>query len=211
MRHLEAVIPERAVLPVCNSGCSMAWLRLAIRLRPEDEGLGGRKLPYTQKIWFPYHIYTFEMTSRKDPGIMQVSVESWSGAFAIFQLAEHLRDSLPDDGEIFAPKLSIEDCEPHARDNLIHTIMRQRSRFGGKPVPGDIIERETILYPLWVFYYARKSNVIDVKLVDGMSGRQSGHRTRSGVLEAFVAKKQGGDPGEATGGEPAKDPNGEKD
>ena len=197
MRHLEAVVPEHAVLPICNTGCSMAWLRLVTRTRRRSAGLAGRKLPYTQKIWFPYHIYTFEMTSRKDPGIMQVSVEAWSGAFAIFQLEEHLSESALTDGEIFSPKLSIDICEPLARDNLIHTIMRQRSRFGGKPVPGDIIERETILYPLWVFYYARQKDLIDIKLVDGMSGRQSGHRTRSGVLEAFVAKKHGTESGEA--------------
>ncbi len=193
MRHLEAVVPEHAVLPICNTGCSMAWLRIATRFRRDSAGPETRRLPYTEKIWFPYHIFTFEMTSRKDPGVMQVSVEAWSGAFAIFQLGEHLSESPIPEGEVFSPKLSIESCEPLARDNLIHTIMRQRSRIGGKPVPGDIIERETIHYPLWVFYYARKKDVIDIKLVDGMSGRQSGHRTRSGVLEAFVAKKHGPD------------------
>ncbi|MCF6284470.1 MAG: hypothetical protein L3K26_04710 [Candidatus Hydrogenedentes bacterium] len=171
----------------------MAWQRYAGRAWPKKTHPSGRDLPYIEQIWFPYHLYTFEMTSPKGPGLMTVSVEAWSKAFAIFQLGEQLSDTQPETGEVFAPKLSIEDCEPTARDDLLHTVMRQRSRSGGKPVPGDIIERETILYPFWVYYYQRKKGLLDLKIVDGISGRQIGHRTRGAVLEAFLAKKGGGD------------------
>tara|TARA_R110002096_G_scaffold118243_1_gene256041 strand:- start:74 stop:679 length:606 start_codon:yes stop_codon:yes gene_type:complete len=193
MRHLETLVPEHAVPLICGKGCAMAWRRLFVPA-PRDKADGaGKALPYTEKIWFPYHIYTFEMNSRKGPGQLEASVESWSGAFAIFQLSEHLLEGEPESGERFEPRLSIEECEPLARDNLIHTIMRQRSRLGGKPVPGDIVGRETILYPLWIYYFARKRDIIDIKVVDGVTGRPNGHRTRAGVLDAFLAKRGGGD------------------
>ena len=195
MRHLETLVPEHAVPLICRKGCAMAWRRLFIRASHNEAGASGKPLPYTEKIWFPYHIYTFEMNSRKGPGQLEASVESWSGAFAIFQLSEYLIDGEPEEGESFAPRLSLEECEPLARDNLIHTIMRQRSRLGGKPVPGDIVARETILYPLWIYYFARKRGILDLKIVDGLTGRPNGHRTRTGVLDAFLAKERGGDPG----------------
>tara|TARA_R110001592_G_scaffold133907_2_gene349376 strand:+ start:41 stop:631 length:591 start_codon:yes stop_codon:yes gene_type:complete len=190
MRRLEMMVPEHAVRMIGGKGCAMAWRRLFTDGKKTAALTGSRELPYTEQIWFPYHIYTLEMTSRRNPGLMQVSVEAWSGAFAIFQLGGELIDSPPEKGEVFAPRLHLEDCESHARDNLLHTIMRQRSRLGGKPVAGAVVERETILYPLWVYYFARKKGVIDIKIVDGISGRPSGHRTRTGVLDAFVAKQK---------------------
>jgi hypothetical protein len=155
-----------------------------------DSG-GQRVFPYVERIWFPYFLYTVEVASRKKgPGTMLLTVEAWSAAFAIFQLEEFIADGPLEDGEAFSPKLAIKDCETTARENLLHTVMRQRSRGGGKPIPGAIIAREMVHYPLWIYYYQRKKVGIDIKIVDGVIGRQIGHRTRTGVLEAFVAKKE---------------------
>ncbi len=201
-RHVACRVPETSVAPICEKGWRMAFRKLRGKFydqRVSPDKPGGRVFPYVERIWFPYYLYTIGVNSRKGPGTIVVTVEAWSGAFAIFQLDEFLTTGAPPSGEEFSPKLTIDACEVTARENLLHTIMRQRSRSGGKPIPDQIVAREAILYPLWIYYYRRKKGVIDIKIVDGVSGQLVGHRTRSGVLEAFVAKQEAKSPAEGEG------------
>lgn len=189
MRHVTSRMPREAAERVAGRGWAMAWRRMRGRLRSR-EGSEAKKLPFAERIWMPYHLFTFEVSSRKGPGTLVVSVETWSGAFAIFQLEEFLKDDGRDEGEVLPVRRSPDECAVSAREDLIHTILRQRSRMGGKPTPGAIVAQETVLYPLWIYYYARKPGMIDIKIVDAVSGQMVGHRTRGGVLEAFLAQKE---------------------
>lgn len=192
-RHVTCDVPESAVPAICERGWRMAFNRFRRKIpsrRVLTENSGRRVFPFVEKIWLPYYLYTFEVTSRMGPGTIIVTIESWSKAFAIFQLDEFLTEGPVEGGEVFPPRLDIDVCEKTAREDLLHTIMRQRSRSGGKPIPGNVIARETIFYPLWVYYFERKRGLIDIKVVDGATGQQVGHRTRSGVLAAFMAKSE---------------------
>lgn len=194
MRHLRCSVPEAVVPRICEKGLLAPWKRLRQRRYAVQSGADPEAYPRVERIWFPYYLFTIGVTSRMGPGEMLVTVEAWSGAFAIFQLDEFFVDGMPDDGcEIFEPHLSVEACEASARKDLLHTIMRQRSRSGGKPIPGAITAREDLLYPFWIYYYYRKKNVLDIRVVDGATGQRVGHRTRAGVLDAFVTKKSSED------------------
>jgi len=192
MRHLTSRVPEGAVCGLCETGWMAPWKRFRQRGYAAASG-ATREFPYVERIWFPYYLFNIDVTSRRGPGEMLLTVEAWSGSFAIFQLEEFLVDGPPDEPEdIFPHHLSEEECEKSARKDLLHTIMRQRSRSGGKPVPGAITACEPILYPFWVYYYYRKVNMLDIMVVDAVTGQLLGHRTRSGVLAAFLAKKESG-------------------
>lgn len=202
MRHVTCRVPETAVAPICEQGMFAPWKRLARRRRAAASSPAARgTYPRVERIWFPYYLFSIEVTSRKGPGEMLVTVEAWSGAFAIFQLEEFLVEGTPTDGDIFPHRLDVETCALSARQDLLHTIMRQRSRIGGKPLPGSVTSREAILYPLWVYYYHRRKNMLDIKVVDGASGRLVGHKSRAAVLDAFLAQKAGDAGATSDGGE----------
>lgn len=191
MRHVRCRVPESAVAGICEGGTLGPWKRFIGRRRAAASETGGRTYPYAERIWFPYYLFTIEVTSRKGAGFMQVTVESWSGAFAIFQLDEYLSDADRAEGDVFPHRRDMDACAISAREDLLHTILRQRSRMGGKPMPGEITAREPILYPLWVYYYFRRKNLLDIKVVDGATGRLIGHRTRGAILQAFLEKQSG--------------------
>lgn len=147
-------------------------------------------LPRIERIWFPYYLIDFQVTSSKGPGTMLCSVEAWSGSFAIFQLEDFLLDGIPnDDAPRFEPRITEEAAQESARKDLLHTIMRQRSR-GAKPIPEAILSTGLIYYPLYIFYFQRKKNFIDIKLRDGVNGQGIGQRTKGGVLQAFLEQAQ---------------------
>ncbi len=156
-------------------------------LLPSSNKSNNAALPRIEQIWFPYYLLNFQVTSTKGPGTMLCSVEAWSGSFAIFQMDDLLIDGLPDDGPIFPASLSQAEAEASGRKELLHTIMRQRSR-GAKPIPEAIIDTRLILFPVYVYYFERKIGFVDIKLREAVTGAGLGQRTKSALLQAFLER-----------------------
>ena len=118
---------------------------------------------------------------------MTVSVEAYSGAFAIFEMHPYLLDS-PPPGDHFPPRIPESEAVETGRRELQHTILRLRS-MGGKPVVGEAQRVELLQYPFWVYYYERRRGLLDIKLLDAVTGGKGGAKTKVGVLEAFKLRE----------------------
>lgn len=142
-------------------------------------------LPRMERVWFPHYLVRVRVTSRKGPGEMLCGVEAWTGSVFLLQLAD-----TPDDQEVegstFPPRLEPEAAVKIARKELIHTIMRQRSR-GPKPELKETLACDLVYFPFWIYYYARRGSFIDIRVLNGATGEAVGNRTRTGVLDAFMA------------------------
>jgi hypothetical protein len=181
MRYLPARVPEEAVKRLF---ARKGFFARPFQRRPPLHRQNP-KLPRVECIWFPYYIAAFELTmTKKAPGETTISVEAWSGAFAFFEMEDSLETGSPP-GNWFPPKLSEADALGAARKELFKAVLQQRSR-GEKPVPGDVLRSECILYPLWVYYFQRRNGEIDIQVREAVNGEPIGIRTRNGLLAAFL-------------------------
>ena len=183
-------------LPVCrtrdDAGKSLnhgAWWR---GIRPAS-GPGGGQVAL---VWVPHFLFTFHMESPQAPGETTVSVDACSAAFAIFQMEEDLLDTPPAEGEVLPGLVPRDEALKTGRHRLVQAIMRRRGSHGPKPVPGELLREETILFPFWLAYVTRKDGRLDIRLHNAATGEPGGNQTRTGVLHAFVAlsRDQEGDP-----------------
>lgn len=134
-------------------------------------------------IWAPVYLVTIALDHRGQSSRTVCSVDALSGAFAIFDAHAAIEPGVPD-GETFAPLLSADDAERIARESLVLTILRRRGR-AGKPVPRETESVELLRWSYWVFYHRRRSGVIDIRVLDAVTGARAGHKIKLGLLEAF--------------------------
>jgi hypothetical protein len=88
-------------------------------------------------------------------------------------------------GEHFPPRLDAAAAERSARADLLGSILRLRSR-GAKPTPGALMANHLVHCPLWIYYFPRVRDRLDIRVVDGLTAELLGNRTHMGVLSAFM-------------------------
>ena len=142
-------------------------------------------LPSAELIWFPYFLVEIEAINKNVPKSVMTSVEGWTGAFALFDMDADLVTGVIE-GPRFPPKLDEDASAKIARTQLQIAILRQRG--AEKPVVNAVLSVERLLYPLWVYYHERRRGLIDIKIIDAVTGAKGGAQTRKGVLEAFKAR-----------------------
>lgn len=149
-------------------------------------------LPRLEQIWFPYYLLEYALQYPDKTGTMTITVEAWSGAFALFDDTDGgVMHGQPDDEhDLFPPSLTLEEAEKFGRDGLVRAILHQRRRRV-RPTPGDVLRAELLYYPLWVWYFERRPGFIDIKVRDAHNGKSVGGRTRRGIMDAFAAKARG--------------------
>jgi len=98
---------------------------------------------------------------------------------------EALRPGEPE-GECIPFILDASEAERRARDSLVTFILRRRSQ-SGKPVPGETLSIEALRWPYWVVYHRRRSEQLDMALLDAATGRPAGVKIKLAVLDAFRA------------------------
>lgn len=165
-------------------GRSWGALRCFLASRSPFSG----RLPYAELLWLPHYLIHIRVRSPKGAGEIAVSVEARTGAFAIFQMDEDLRDGLPE-GDLLPASLTPDQAARIGRDRLMETILRRRGHLQ-KPVPEGVTRMDSFYYPFWVFYYERRPGRVDIKLFDAVRGDPGGPKTKVAVLEAFVERSR---------------------
>jgi hypothetical protein len=73
-----------------------------------------------------------------------------------------------------------------ARKELLAVIMRQRSGRK-KPLPGNVVNVELLQYPFWIYYYERRRERLDIRVLDAVTGSKPGPSIRASFLNAFAS------------------------
>ncbi len=184
MKYIEARVPRDAALQFFERrrfGNLYGLLRRRSAFTPD-----GKRLPYAELVWMPFYRIDFQVTSRRGPGAVSVSVEAYSGSFAVFQMQDNLVEGEPE-GDSFPPEMTEEAAIKTGRRELLRTIMRRRSQQE-KPVIEDTLAVDVFYYPFWIYYFQRRGKYIDIKLQDALNGESGGNRNRAGVLAAFTKR-----------------------
>lgn len=167
------------------------WLRRIARMGRSEPKTLSPKLPYAELLWMPWYIIPFPMASRRGNGFTEVAVDAYLGAFAIFQMHDHLREGTVE-GDLFEPAMSEQDAAAIGKKRLLDSVMYRRGQRN-KPVPGDAQAARLVYYPFYVYYYERRRGKLDVKVFDAVRGENPGSKTKNSILRAMVAQRDSRD------------------
>ena len=182
MEHLPLRVDEDTAFRLMKryyAKWSRRLLNPTIRRAPE-----GERLPRFEQIWMPYHVVTVEALAEGKPSSTVVSVDGWTGGFAIFQRTENVLEGDPE-GEVFPPHIAQEDAEELARKRTLEYLLRRRG--GRKPEITGVADTRLVWFPYWVYYFETRKGKYDIRLIDGATGEVPGNKMRVAVLNAFLA------------------------
>lgn len=148
-------------------------------------------LPRMELIWMPSHVYELALLFPTGPAPLTFSVDGQTGAFALFQMHDWVEDGTPA-GAVFPPLLDVEQAERAGRRELVSLLLRQRGRQQ-RAQPQPTQSSYVVHFPVWIYYYARKGDLLDIIAIDGVTGERASSRRRAGILQAFqdAASPQG--------------------
>jgi len=178
MHFLEARLTKSDALAIFQkTGWNNLWGVL-------DLGGGHKRTPHAELLWFPHYLISIKVNSRKGPGDVLVSVEGHSGVFMIVEMETDFAEGTPE-GETFEPRLTEEEAIKVGRRELLKSIMRRRGHRD-RPVIEETIGAELFFYPFWVYYSERRRGLLDIKILDAVTGEKGRPKTKVGVLSALI-------------------------
>jgi hypothetical protein len=147
-----------------------------------------RPLPYMEVVWLPYYHLCIETVAKGASRPVDVLVSSHDGQFAMMDLSGLTFASL-DDAEHFDPIMSQDDAVEIARTSLVAAILRSPG-WGTKPKIGQTLHVELVQYPFWTYTFERRRGRLDIRVLDAITGKLPGPKTKGTILQAFVAAKR---------------------
>lgn len=136
-----------------------------------------------EQVWLPVYLVTIALLRGDRSYAATCWVDALRGSFALVDLDDPPVTDEPE-GDAFPPRLDADEAERIARESLITVILRRRSK-SGKPTPGDTQSRELLRWPFWVYYHHRRRGLIDIDVLDAVTGRPAGQKIKLGILDAF--------------------------
>ncbi len=190
MQYVDAAVSEEEAIQFFNRrrfGNLYGLLRWR-SLLVSQENNRARILPYIERVWMPYYLVDIQIVSGKEYSIQTASIEAYSGAFALFEMHEALREGALDE-LWFPPGMTEQEALDNSRRDMVRVIMRRRGGMRNKLVIEQAVCTGIFYYPFWVCYRKRGKG-IDVQLQDAISGERGGARNRIGFLNAMIARRR---------------------
>lgn len=164
-----------------------AILRFITRPLRRPAGQSGAPAIPLELVWLPQYWIRFVV----DDGAKTKRFEAMvcghgQGAVAV-DLSR--RAWQPIDGDAALPEsLTEADATEQARDGLTATMM-QAPKWSNRTVVGEPVSK-LIGYPYWVYYYRRRGDKLDIKLLDAMTGRVAGPKAKAAFLAALAHQQR---------------------
>ena len=149
-----------------------------------------RALPYVEIVWLPSYRVTIETVAKKTVRPVDTLVGGHDGQFALVDLANLTIEHRTDRGH-FPPTLDRQQAVDVARSGLVSAILRSAG-WGAKPSIGQTHDVELLQYPFWAYYFERSTGLLDVKLLDAVTGKIAGSKVKASLLAALLDAKRSG-------------------
>lgn len=168
---------------------SVAWSRVTGRGRrgdgsPSAPGRYRRPLPYLEILWLPCFRVTFEVASGGRTSTVDVLVGGHDRQVTICQAADIQWDS-EDGRERFGPDVTETEAPALARRGLLAALSRGR-RWGARPSMGEAVGVQLVHYPFWVYYFERRKRMLDVRMLDAVTGSLAGPKAKAALFAALT-------------------------
>ncbi len=184
MKHLPATIGANAARAKIEKSKSFRIDRLVAAFVPSflPPIQTSRTLPFLELVWMPQYLMTFAMHGRRGAETAGVTVDGMTGQFTLF-FAEHQVCEGAPEGESPEPAIGPDRAEAIARRAAQSWLLRyhrvRRLNIGA-------LESIAVLrYPFWVYYYQRRRGLLDLRVMDAVTGELPGSKLKYGIVRAF--------------------------
>jgi len=144
--------------------------------------------PFVERLWLPAYAVCLRTTIRDNQKSVWTSVEGISGEFALLDCLDELVPRELDE-DWFPPAIDDTQAVELARKGMLRYVMAQRGQLN-KPTVDAVEEVRPYHFAVWVYYYRRRRKYIDLKVLDGYTGKSAGAKMRVSVINALVAAKR---------------------
>ena len=156
------------------------WLFRLLRARKRSwPHVVDRSLLRMELVWLPAHYLQLEVRRGEDRGTIYCLVDGFDGAFDIIKEPITAWRYLAA-GDIYRPSIDATKAEEIARTGL--------ARVARRASIGETLGTELIHRPYWAYYYERRRGLLDVRLVDAISGGIAGPKTKVALLAALESR-----------------------
>ncbi len=189
MKGLAPRLPREAAWQRLARGS--VWRRLLIRLngRPDAVEPVSRtsKLPLLEIAWLPTYRVQFAAEHAGRSLNFDALVNANSGHVVLGDLSRAERCEI----EAFSPE---QDLLPGraselARAAVVKNLLTRRG-WGQRPKIVASEPPELIGYPVWAYYFATRTGMLDAKLLDAMSGAAGGPQLKTSLLATLAARQR---------------------
>lgn len=198
MKFLDPVVPEkiaRSRLHRRRFGRVGSLIRSSARLwrhhgvgkaqvvRPES---GQRRLPYLEVLWLPSYRVQLEVVRGDTAVTIETLVGGNERTFAVCDFSESpWRDSVGRDH--FSATINEQEARAIATQGLCESLLRRRG-WGRKFTIRPTVSTELVQYPYWVYYFARRGDKLDFRMLDALTGKPVGAKMKVSLLSALRNK-----------------------
>ncbi|MCX8065210.1 MAG: hypothetical protein N3G21_08570 [Candidatus Hydrogenedentes bacterium] len=150
------------------------------------------KIPKYEIVGWPiFAVSHFVSSGESNSAHLFISVDPWSTTTSLFERMKDTEESNSVNYDILIripEDVNEETIVETSKNKFFLLMMRQRKlRMASLSIQSRI---HSIVYtPIWVCYYARTANALDVRLLDGYSGEKLGAQFRSAFLNALTNLK----------------------
>lgn len=147
---------------------------------------GTAHAPKLELVWLPCHHLKFPLSKNDRDGDIQLLIGGHDAM--VTRLKGHGLELQHVEGpELFAPVVSVDEALEIAREQITLARIREPGWSNqdvevGQPSVGQW------QYPYWAYYYERRKGMLDVLLLDAVTGKPVGNRTKAAFLTAITAE-----------------------
>ena len=150
--------------------------------------------PFVERLWLPAYAICLRTTTRDTRKSVWTSVEGISGEFTMLDCVDELAPRQLNE-DWFPAGLDETQAVELARLGILKYVMVQRGQLN-KPTVDAVEEVRPYHFAVWVYYYRRRRKFIDLKVLDGYTGKSAGAKMRVSVINALIAARQQRNPAE---------------
>ena len=184
MKHLPARVPEDRARKIAAQGLWWNLFRLAESFIPSFKPAlsVAKPLPHIELVWMPYYVIDVGLEGPHGADSIRISVDGYEGQFSVYPFESDARDG-DVEGAAFVPALTPEEALRFATAGALNwLLLNQRKR---RMTPGAMRVIELLRYPFWVYYYQRRRGLLDLRIVDAVTGERTGSKTKTAIVRAF--------------------------
>lgn len=140
-------------------------------------------VPFLEILWLPYYRVQLAAQSGDRSLTIEALVDGHEATFTPWDFAEvHWVESL--DRESFAASIDAATALSVARQGFLDAALR-RAEWTRDVRLLSAEGSELIHYPYWVYYFERRTNKLDFRMLDGVTGRPGGAKMKLSLLKAL--------------------------
>lgn len=148
-----------------------------------------RPLPYMEIVWLPCYHIAVETTSKGVVRQANVLVGGCDRQFSLVGQPGPVFETRKD-VEPFPPTIGQAEAADLAQSGLVSAVLRSPG-WRGKPKIGQTRSVELVNQPYWVYYYERRPGRLDIKVLDAVTGKTPGPKTKLAMIQAFIDAGRG--------------------